>query len=361
MNKIFIIGNGFDLAHNLKTSYSDFICWYLNKTVPREMETGHSPKGSLIKINPSTNFIIDNFRSIEDVRNFFINYRSYIRPSYNTPFFKKIIDDITEYRWVDIELEYYNHIKMLYKALESEGSLKREENLNKVKELNVCFETIKTELISYLGNINMSDLKIDSEIDYILTYEIGEIGSLRNTSQALFINFNYTNTLNAYIEYIKNKPAIKRYQIDIQTIDIHGKLEQDPDLVIFGYGDELDPFYKKIEEINDNSFLKHMKSFSYFKTSNYRNISRFIDSTEFEVHIMGHSCGLSDRLLLNSIFESNNCKGIKIHYYQKSEVENDFFEKTQEISRHFRSEFKNEMRKKIIPFEESSPLVSFKG
>ena len=28
MNRIVLIGNGFDLAHGLKTSYADFIDWY---------------------------------------------------------------------------------------------------------------------------------------------------------------------------------------------------------------------------------------------------------------------------------------------------------------------------------------------
>ena len=30
MNRLVIIGNGFDLAHGLKTSYKDFIRWYLD-------------------------------------------------------------------------------------------------------------------------------------------------------------------------------------------------------------------------------------------------------------------------------------------------------------------------------------------
>lgn len=29
MNRLFLTGNGFDLAHGLKTSYKDFIFWYL--------------------------------------------------------------------------------------------------------------------------------------------------------------------------------------------------------------------------------------------------------------------------------------------------------------------------------------------
>lgn len=31
MNRIVLIGNGFDLAHGLKTSYADFISWYWEK------------------------------------------------------------------------------------------------------------------------------------------------------------------------------------------------------------------------------------------------------------------------------------------------------------------------------------------
>jgi hypothetical protein len=31
MNKLILIGNGFDLAHGLKTSYSDFMLWLINK------------------------------------------------------------------------------------------------------------------------------------------------------------------------------------------------------------------------------------------------------------------------------------------------------------------------------------------
>ena len=32
MNRIIIVGNGFDLAHGLKTKYEDFINWYWEKT-----------------------------------------------------------------------------------------------------------------------------------------------------------------------------------------------------------------------------------------------------------------------------------------------------------------------------------------
>ncbi|MBK6364090.1 MAG: hypothetical protein IPF52_11590 [Saprospiraceae bacterium] len=55
----------------------------------------------------------------------------------------------------------------------------------------------------------------------------------------------------------------------------------------------------------------HIKSFDYFKTDNYSKLLAFLES-EFDVYIMGHSCGLSDRTLLSTIFEHENCRKIKI-------------------------------------------------
>ncbi|MBK9736892.1 MAG: hypothetical protein IPO92_18815 [Saprospiraceae bacterium] len=31
INRLILIGNGFDLAHGMKTSYADFILWYFQK------------------------------------------------------------------------------------------------------------------------------------------------------------------------------------------------------------------------------------------------------------------------------------------------------------------------------------------
>jgi hypothetical protein len=84
---------------------------------------------------------------------------------------------------------------------------------------------------------------------------------------------------------------------------------------------------------------------------------RFVEADPFVLYIMGHSCGLSDRVLLNSIFEHDKCSNIKIYYHDRKDDSTDYFEKTQEISRHFKPENKAMMRKKIVPFEKCSPLT----
>ncbi len=137
------------------------------------------------------------------------------------------------------------------------------------------------------------------------------------------LNFNYTNTPQKYLR-------------DDSNINyIHGKLSS-PQSVIFGYGDELDENYTKLQNLNDNEYLRYIKSIRYLELDNYRNVLRFIESAPFQVCIMGHSCGNSDRTLLNTIFEHKNCISIKPYYYRKEDGTDNYIELIQNISRNFK-------------------------
>lgn len=50
---------------------------------------------------------------------------------------------------------------------------------------------------------------------------------------------------------------------------------------------------------------------------------------------MGHSCGNSDRTLLNTLFEHKNCVSIKPYYYQKDDGSDNYMDIVQNISRNF--------------------------
>jgi hypothetical protein len=227
-------------------------------------------------------------------------------------------------------------------------------------ELNHCFQAIKEKLVEYLHSVNIDYNFKNNVIEEILFEKAGILSRGTITTEGvfqkskeiskdkkLFVCFNYTQVAELYF---------KHTVFESNLIYIHGELVERSNPIIFGYGDEMDPHYDKIENLNSNEFLKNIKSFSYFKTDNYLRVIRFIESGDFTVKILGHSCGLSDRILLNTIFEHPNCKHIKIYYYKRSETENDYFEKTQEISRHFRASMKGKMREKIVPFEKSVPM-----
>ncbi|MBK8144484.1 MAG: hypothetical protein IPK62_05520 [Bacteroidetes bacterium] len=152
------------------------------------------------------------------------------------------------------------------------------------------------------------------------------------------MNFNYTDTL-----------TLKDYSKEEDIIHIHGRVS---DLInnpiIFGYGDETDPTYQNIEDTGENFYLEHIKSFGYFRTNNYHRLLTYLDSAQYSVSIVGHSCGLSDRVLLSEIFENPNCKSIEIFYHKKNDGADNFKEITQQLSRHFKPQNKAIMRRRLI-------------
>ena len=105
--------------------------------------------------------------------------------------------------------------------------------------------------------------------------------------------------------------------------------------MIFGYGDERDDEYEVLMKKNNNEYLQHIKSFRYLEASNYRNMLSFIESAPYQVCIMGHSCGLSDRTLLATLFEHPNCVSIKPYYHKRDDGTDNYRELVQNIARNF--------------------------
>ncbi len=162
----------------------------------------------------------------------------------------------------------------------------------------------------------------------------------------LFLNFNYTNTAQLYI-----KPRYRN-----QENHIHGEISN-PRSIIFGYGDELDEKFKELKEHKNNACLSHIKSIRYLEAPNYRNMLSFIESEPFQVIILGHSCGNSDRTLLNTIFEHPNCVSIKPYYYvtDKEKGTDNYTELVQHISRNFND--MKLMRDKVVNKTQCQPLI----
>jgi hypothetical protein len=356
INRVIIIGNGFDLANGLKTSYHDFILKYLKdnciKAISGGIKNSHSQphkefyhyKDELLEIivdvyNDKTQLAqeIFNTSKIKDLvelagkRSIAFNY-----------FFKILqigINRLTEYNWVDFEIEYFKELL----NIKSNG-IKVDKN---IQELNNHFDKFKSKLETYLKNqqenFNESfDRKslCDCFCEDILDVDVDvETIESQAPKRLLFLNFNYTNTLEPYVEECQ-------IRIPSEINYIHGSVNDDNNPPIFGFGDEFDKRYKEFEDEGNNELFKHIKSFGYLKTNNYSNLTRFLEAEPFQVQIYGHSCGLSDRTMFKEIVEHENCLSIKLFYHQKEDGSDDYTEKTYELYRHFSD--KNSMRKKIV-------------
>ncbi len=95
-----------------------------------------------------------------------------------------------------------------------------------------------------------------------------------------------------------------------------------------------------IEESNENEKLEYFKIFQYLNSDSYSKLFEFISDEEYEIVIIGHSCGLSDKSLLKKVFENEFCKKITFFYHQwlnneTNNIEDNFKELTKNVSRYF--------------------------
>ncbi len=402
MNRIILIGNGFDLAHGLKTRYEDFIYWYwrqrANGFIGNLTNISKDILCTLVDLNNQSwgvNIYYDmtlKRGSGKEIYDYLKNNKDRFKMEFS-PFFERIHSSIETKGWVDIENEYYNLLK---KYSIEEFSRKD------LDDLNMQLQFLQDWLIQYLNIINQTAVKtkktilekiyspIDPKDVSIETFyklrDYVDLCNKRNNSiredkmlrygktfvsetieeykkqhdkfcfkttpepymlpdEILLLSFNYTKTVHLY----HNKNFTLSY--------IHGELEKPQD-VIFGYGDEIDKNYQDLKNLNENACLRNMKTIKYLESDNYRNVLGFIDIAPYQVCIMGHSCGNSERTLLNTLFEHKNCFSIKPYYYIKEDGTDNYLELIQNISRNF-TDMKL-MRDRVVNKRYCEPLVSKK-
>lgn len=449
MNRIILIGNGFDKAHGLPTSYNEFIENLFEETILslREQGADRMFSNKVCRFNlilkeypkhlqidyPTVKDIIteDCKKSIYGIESAISHCKAKYSQIENVlfdisnKFLKRISLNLEARKWVDIENDYY---KMLKEISQKNGpnlsglakTLNREladvefllkeylikiEKETKIKQNTTtqihdkiyspfCFDDVphvhrKRLVENLMSSIRplfisgrnesmtigilkkkypqLEDLD-DADIlgslygwYLLMTYE-EQINYIRNTSkknkhlfekllspkEILLLDFNYTKTTENY------------RSSDTDIIHIHGELNNPKNPVIFGYGDEIGEDYKKIEDLEENEFLKNVKSIRYQDTNNYQRLIEFIESDYYQVFVMGHSCGNSDRTLLNTLFEHENCLSIKPYFHQYGEKEeyNNYSDIVRNISRNFRD--KPAMRNKVVNKTYCEPLLEYK-
>ncbi|MBN1062484.1 hypothetical protein DVV95_11780 [Clostridium botulinum] len=206
MGKLFIIGNGFDLSHDLKTSYEDFHKYLKNKypnvncnnyLIP---ETIQMPDGDIVYDDDEVVAVILNIISeVEDGEKWsdletslgYLEFDSYL------DYYPGDMDDDKE---TDID-EFENAYNNEDRAMQLAGA---------IKEITNYFS-------EWINTININNtLKKKEDFKRLLD------------SNCFFLNFNYTETLEIVYE-VNN------------ICHIHGKRGEN---LLFGHGNEEDYFNK---------------------------------------------------------------------------------------------------------------------
>jgi len=368
MNRLVIIGNGFDLAHGLKTSYKNFILWYWAEWANRLLHgSNKEEKDKLCSFELKDDIGLQSWylvwghyykriNPVEDWQTCDILDKVLFHPEVcNFPITSTLLQKIWKNllsNWVDIENEYYKLLTLQLSPVRDIGKCVDP------KTLNSDLDFIKTKLIEYLRIEEKKEIKAldsirekiycpiverDIAIENLKSIGIGDSVN-KAPDRIMMLSFNYTKTEHLYVNP----------NFNVQVNHIHGCLDEE-DNVIFGYGDEMSDDFIRFKELNDNECLRNMKSIRYMEAANYRKMLSFIESAPFQVCIMGHSCGNSDRTLLNTIFEHKNCVSIKPYFYIKYDGTDRYIELIQNISRNFND--MKLMRDRVVNKTYCEPLV----
>ncbi|GEJ31561.1 conserved hypothetical protein [Flavobacterium psychrophilum] len=413
MNRIILIGNGFDLAHGINTSYNHFISDYWENTIKEihKCEINSIFENSEIHIDIIPRLWLPGF-GYDNLMDSLKNHKSKLR--FKNRFLQIITSQKQEKNWVDIENEYYMLLKKSFKDAECDYEISdlnsdfnevqklleiylkkveekfiegfgrdinnvriksdighkiysdfkfkdfTESSINKKAELE--FSKLQNDIKGLKDNqVEISELKEENrnlisrigennpikEIRKLLISDSAPNYFLLQPEEILFLNFNYTFTEkiysnhNEFESYHSNRGLKKKY------IHIHGTTDKyDRNDVIFGFGDEIDEDYKSIENLNNNEYLENIKSIKYLETDNYKQLLEFLNSGDYQIFIFGHSCGISDRTLLSTLFEHKHCASIKPFYHKRDDVTDNYSDIIRNISRNFNS--KSNMRDKVV-------------
>lgn len=330
---ILIIGNGFDLAHGLKTSYKDFLDFCKernNKRFPsminygttfidniwlrhflcRKDELGKtwidleeeiltvietlSNIANIARLQPVTN---PNFRFPamfvirKDVIDFkFSNIAEFITPS-------KYYHPTNNNGYTEVETRDFSSIHYFVKDFDSLVRL----IYDKLREFTKEFEKYLIE------NVNAC-LQSQVASGYKLTLK---------TSRLYVLSFNYTNTCESLYQYNCNTLA-KDLRID--TTYVHGKANSSGDSnLVLG----TKSFSNKDIPPCFNIFQKHNQRHKYNTIEPYQELLRLIKlpNTNPVFHIIGHSLDESDHKILKHILDADKNATIKVYYHDEESQE----------------------------------------
>lgn len=311
--KILVLGNGFDLAHGLPTSYRDFLEYCKSiYSIGIECMIDIELDEILIKTD------IEIFKNISS--NIWFKY---LKTIYNK-------NKMRGENWIDFESEISFIISFIDKF--SESLLKtRQELLNELKSLqNENGEKLKVfSSCIYICDINetIKDVRKDCFKDleklihalelYLLKVDkenIEKLNIIENINPDYIINFNYTHTY----ERLYNNTA--------EVFHIHGECketykENEINNMVLGIDEywsrkkcnkhtNFAIFKKFVQRIRKKTGTKHIEWLNEINEIYQQDKENGIS----DIYIFGHSLDITDKDILKGFFKS---KATRIHIYCK--------------------------------------------
>ena len=321
---ILILGNGFDIAHDLKTTYGDFLKYCIKKfhfdssggikNYTQDSDNvwlRHFYNNQNLSINKWIDFENEIYEVIQSVHRNLFN----ITRGYKNPYFKKIYNYSELFVRTDFDLKKFvsiiENIQTRYEC-NSKGYIFVSNHIvnnkscyfehclgvinflyDQLRDFTEMFERyLKEEVLSNMDNTHKYNLCINSKCVSLL-------------------NFNYTDTCERLykINFNHNDCGIRT-----QAVYVHGNLV----LGTYSFDNEEIP-------TGFNVFRKHNQRHRYATIEKYQDLlnelkypkKRYIPT----FHIIGHSLDKSDHNILKHILLARDNSRINIYYHDQDVLE----------------------------------------
>ncbi|MFM2291681.1 MAG: hypothetical protein RIS29_1494, partial [Bacteroidota bacterium] len=154
MNRIVLIGNGFDLAHDLNTNYRDFLNHSWKNFITKSIEHNFNYYNDDIRVENNIISPIEDIITPHDYQTYIsfkniLRFRTGINLTVENHFLEHLLEQNSFKNWVDIENRYYDFLSYLINP--NQKSLYN--YYDDIKILNSNFKNIQNNLEIYLSNI----------------------------------------------------------------------------------------------------------------------------------------------------------------------------------------------------------------
>lgn len=339
--KILLIGNGFDLAHGLPTSYKDFLdfCKMVRELYTYPIIDNEYNQKKLIDWNTDKTIKSKLLECYENRKNCFED-----KITTQCKELDELYDCIKENVWINYFLEreksigenwidFESEISNVVQAIETlKGYIERDEDVLKIKDtkqktiiyflkiakkslqdvfnlkrIDGFIEDISIELDKLIRSLEIYICKFVNEIDIIK-----ENDDIKTITPDYVLSFNYSNTYERI--YGQSKEVTYDY--------IHGKadIENNVDTcnLVLGIDEYLEDdkndklefiafkkFYQRIYKSTDSTYMKWVEQIKKYPEVNHN------------LFIFGHSLDKTDRDILKLLICNDNVT-TKIYYYRKN-------------------------------------------
>lgn len=339
--KILLIGNGFDLAHGLPTSYKDFLdfCKMVRELYTYPIIDNEYNQKKLIDWNTDKTIKSKLLECYENRKNCFED-----KITTQCKELDELYDCIKENVWINYFLEreksigenwidFESEISNVVQAIETlKGYIERDEDVLKIKNtkqktiiyflkiakkslqdvfnlkrIDGFIEDISIELDKLIRSLEIYICEFVNEIDIIK-----ENDDIKTITPDYVLSFNYSNTYERI--YGQSKEVTYDY--------IHGKadIENNVDTcnLVLGIDEYLEDdkndklefiafkkFYQRIYKSTDSTYMKWVEQIKKYPEVNHN------------LFIFGHSLDKTDRDILKLLICNDNVT-TKIYYYRKN-------------------------------------------